>query len=180
MKKIFTTLVVALGLHAATYAQYENTTIKKGEKAPELAYDNPIGEKIKLSDVNKGRIVLLDFWASWCRPCRMANPNLVALYEKYKDAKFKGAKKGFTIVSVSLDNNMDAWKKAIETDKLSWNYHMCAPGGWESKPAQTYGIQYIPQAFLLGPDGKVLGKYNLAEEAAIDIGKLASEGYTKN
>jgi thiol-disulfide isomerase/thioredoxin len=180
MKKLLMTLAAAICLHAAVYAQYENTTIVKGKPAPELAFNNPEGEKLKLSEINKGRIVLLDFWASWCRPCRMASPGLVAIYEKYKDTKFKGAKKGFTVVSVSLDNNTDAWKKAIETDKLSWSYHMSDPGGWQSKPAEIYGIQYIPQAFLLGPDGKVIGKYNLAEEAAGDIEKLANDGYTKN
>lgn len=174
MKKLFSTLLLTVGLFAA-HAQYENTTIKVGQKAPDLEYPNPAGQKIKLSDINKGHIVLLDFWASWCRPCRNANPKLVEIYDKYKDKKFKGAKKGFTIVSVSLDQKEESWKAAIAQDKLAWENHMCdVGGGWDSKPAQTYGIQFIPQAFLLDADGKVLAKYTSSEQAEADIERLAN------
>ncbi len=170
MKKIFTILALSLGV--TTAIAQENTKISVGQKAPELKYANPQGTEIKLSEINKGRYVLLDFWASWCRPCRNANPRMVAIYDKYKDVKFKDAKNGFTIVSVSMDKAKEAWIKAIETDKLTWEYHMSDLGGWESKPAVEYGVQFIPQAFLLDPSGKVIAKYNFPEQVVSDLEKL--------
>lgn len=172
MKKIIAGLALVLvsGLSASAQ-EYSNTFIKKGKTAPELELSTPTGETQKLSDIYKGRYVLLDFWASWCGPCRRANPELVALYNKYKDESFEGAKKGFTIVSVSLDKDKDNWVKAIADDNLSWPYHMSDLGAWASKVTKIYGIQYIPQAFLIGPDGKVINSYNFASLAAADLDK---------
>ncbi len=148
---------------------YSNQHIKLNTKAPELAFPNPAGETLKLTEINKGRYVLLDFWASWCGPCRRASPELVALYKEYKDACFADAPKGFTIVSVSLDKNKEAWVAAIGEDSLSWAYHMSDLGAWGSQSVKTYGIEYIPQAFLLDPNGKVIGKYNFASLAGADL-----------
>jgi thiol-disulfide isomerase/thioredoxin len=170
MKKIFAAVVLTCGMLTAQ-AQYENTKIKLNEPAPELAYNNPEGKILKLSEISKNRIVLIDFWASWCRPCRMANPRLVKLYNEYKGKKFKEAKKGFTVLSVSLDEGKDKWIAAIAKDSLTWEYHMSDLGGWQSKAAEQYGVQYVPQAFLV-MNGKVLGKYNTAEEAEADIKKF--------
>jgi thiol-disulfide isomerase/thioredoxin len=163
MKKIVTSLLFFCAMHITAQAQYENTTIQVGQKAPELAFEDPNGEKLMLSEISKGRVVLLDFWASWCGPCRRANPELVKMYNDYKDKAFKGAKKGFTVVSVSLDKAKEAWIQAIKNDNLSWPYHMSDLGGWQSKPAQIYGVQYVPQAFLVGPDGKILHKFVYGE-----------------
>lgn len=176
MKKILTALAVVCSLTAATtvaHAQYENTAIKTGMQAPDLAYKTPDGKEVKLSELNKGRYVLVDFWASWCGPCRRANPNLVKLYQTYSQKKLKNATKPFEIYSVSLDKSADAWKKAIADDKLSWPNHVSDLGGWQSKPAEAYGVAFIPQAFLLDPKGKIVGKYMTAEEAEPDLQKLA-------
>jgi thiol-disulfide isomerase/thioredoxin len=175
MKKIITTLVVAAGLVFSANAQYDNTTVKVGQKAPELAFPNPEGKTLKLSEINKGRYVLIDFWASWCGPCRMSNPGLVAMYKDYSGKKFKGAKKGFTVLNVSLDQKKDAWVAAIAKDNLTWENHMSDLGGWNSKSAALYGVQYIPQAFLVGPDGKILGMYNRSEEAKAELDKYVTQ-----
>ncbi len=172
MKKLITTLALAVGVIFSASAQYENTTIKVGQKAPELAFPDPAGKTLKLSEINKGRYVLVDFWASWCGPCRASNPGLVNFYNEYSKKKFKGAKNGFTVVNVSLDKDKDAWVNAIKKDNLSWPNHMSDLGGWNAKPAAIYGVQFVPQAFLLGPDGKVIGLYNRSEAAQADLDKF--------
>lgn len=172
MKKLITTVALALGVIFTASAQYENTTIKVGQKAPELAFPDPAGKTLKLSEINKGRYVLIDFWASWCGPCRASNPSLVNFYNEYSKKKFKGAKNGFTVLNVSLDKDKDAWVNAIRKDGLSWPNHMSDLGGWNSKTAAIYGVQYVPQAILVGPDGKVLGMYNRSEAAQADLDKF--------
>lgn len=156
-------------------AQYQNTKIEVGQKAPELAYENTQGKVIKLSDINKQRVVLIDFWASWCGPCRMANPALVAFYDKYSKMKYKNAKKGFTILSVSLDKSKEPWIEAIEKDKLTWPYHMSDLGGWQSKAAAEYGVNFVPQCMLVDANGVILGKYQRIEECVSDIEKLIAK-----
>lgn len=171
MKKITALLGLCLMLIASTYAQYENSKIAVGQKAPNLIFKGPDDKEINLSEINKKRYILLDFWASWCRPCRNANPRLVALYKEYSEKKFKDAKKGFEIVSVSLDQDKDNWVNAIAKDSLYWPYHMSDLGGWRSKPAVAYGVNFIPQAFLISPDGNIIGKYQFAEQAEADLQK---------
>ena len=127
-----------------------------GNIAPELDFSNPAGKNIKLSSL-KGNIVLIDFWASWCGPCRRENPNVVRAYNKYSNSKFKNAK-GFKIYSVSLDKNKAAWMNAINQDQLIWEEHVSDLKGWSSKGAITYGVRGIPYNFLLDSEGKIIAK----------------------
>lgn len=126
--------------------------VEVGELAPDLSATSPDGKTYKLSDL-KGKVVLLDFWASWCRPCRAENPNVVKVYEKYKD-------KGFTVFSVSLDQSKDRWVNAIKQDKLTWEYHISDLKGWQSQPASVYKVRSIPAAYIIDKDG-VIAKTNV-------------------
>jgi thiol-disulfide isomerase/thioredoxin len=129
------------------------TSPSNGTKAPEIELKNPSGKTIKLSDL-KGKIVLIDFWASWCGPCRRENPNVVEAYEKYSKKKFKNAK-GFEVFSVSLDRQEEPWKKAIEDDKLTWSNH-----GWDKDgtAARAYGASSIPFGVLINEEGTIIAQ----------------------
>ncbi|WP_181306308.1 TlpA disulfide reductase family protein [Rufibacter sp. XAAS-G3-1] len=133
-----------------------------GSAAPDIKLPSPDGPEIALTSL-RGKYVLIDFWASWCGPCRKENPNVVRMYNKYKD-------KGFEIFGVSLDQDRAKWLKAIEADKLTWP-HVSDLKGWESSAATLYGITAIPQTILLDKEGKIIAK-NLRGEALEE--KLAS------
>ncbi len=118
-----------------------------GSMAPEISLPDPSGKVVTLSSL-RGKYVLIDFWASWCKPCRMENPNVVKVYEKYRN-------KNFEILGVSLDKDREQWVQAIETDKLRW-IHVSDLQLWQSAAAQLYNVQGIPFTVLVDPDGKIL------------------------
>jgi peroxiredoxin len=128
-------------------ADMRGTTV--GYPATDFSQNTPEGRKVNLSDF-RGKVVLVDFWASWCRPCRMENPNVVAAYNRFKD-------KGFTVLGVSLDQNKEPWMAAIKQDQLTWT-HVSDLKGWGNEVGKLYGVTGIPQNFLIDKEGKIVAK----------------------
>ncbi len=154
MKKIITlTLINCLML---TLCLGQEVGLKIGDIAPELAYNNPKGKEMKLSSL-RGKLVLIDFWSSWCGPCRRENPNIVDAYKKYSKERFKQGK-GFEVFSLSLDKKHDAWVKAINQDQLFWPYHVSDLGGWQSEGSNKYGIRSIPSNVLIDGKGIIIAR----------------------
>ncbi len=154
---IFSILFATLSFdssHQPTITPVDETGLSVGDKIPNISLPSPDGKTMKLYKL-KGKYVLVDFWASWCGPCRKENPNLVAAYRKYKGAKFKDGK-GFEIFSVSLDKSLGPWEKAIEADQLNWKYHVSDLKGWKSEVAKQFKIRSIPSNILIGPDLKII------------------------
>lgn len=135
-----------------------------GEQAPDISYPDPSGTSLSLSEL-KGKYVLLDFWASWCKPCRKESPNLVKAYAKYHA-------KGFEIFQVSLDKQKENWMKAIQEDQLNWKYHVSDLQYWNSAPAHLYQVSSIPANFLIDPQGKIIARDLRGEQLEQELSKV--------
>jgi peroxiredoxin len=149
-------IIFLLALPVLSFTSYTNNTEgsastkiyagpKVGQLAPDITLPGTDEKTVKLSSL-KGKIVVLDFWASWCGPCRHENPFNVEMYDAYNN-------KGFTFFSISLDRNKEAWKKAIKKDGLNWPYHVLDAQG---ETANTYAVDAIPATFVIDRDGKIL------------------------
>ena len=154
-------IVIILSIPSLAQAQ-----VKRGKAAPEIVLSGLEDTTISLSSL-KGKVVLVDFWASWCGPCRVNNPNLVKLYDLYKD-------KGFEIFGVSIDKSIPDWKKAIEMDGLSWP-QVVDQRGWEAPSTYAYGIEGIPASFLLDRNGIIRGINLYGRELEDRIKKLVEK-----
>jgi len=134
-----------------------------GVLAPDFTMNDPEGKPISLSSL-RGKVVMIDFWASWCGPCRKENPNVVQLYQKYHD-------KGFEILGVSLDKTQDEWIKAIADDQLKW-LHVSDLQYWQNSAARLYSVSAIPQTYLLDQEGKIIAKGLRSEQLAAKLNEL--------
>lgn len=152
--------IVALKEHIATI---EKTEV--GQKFIDFAMNTPEGKEVKLSDfISQNKYTLIDFWASWCGPCRAEMPNVVAAYNAFKA-------KGFGIVGVSLDNNAEAWKKAIKDLNITWA-QMSDLKGWSCEGAKLYGVRAIPATVLVDQEGTIVARNLRGEELAAKLGEL--------
>ena len=140
-----------------------NKTLEIGDDFVDFEMESPNSEKVKLSDF-KNKVLLLDFWASWCAGCRITHPDLVKVYDQYKD-------KGFEIISISLDNKKNNWTKAIEQDSLTW-IHLSDLKGTHNIAKLAYGISAVPDNYLIDINGKIIGRHLLPKELEIKLSEI--------
>lgn len=154
----------AAQFEAVKKQKFADDPMAPGKVAPDFEEAMADGTLMKLSDL-RGKVVLLDFWASWCGPCRKENPNVVKLYEDYKAD-------GFTVMSVSLDKSKEAWLAAIEKDNLTWPYHVSDLQHWNSRVAKMYGVKGIPFTVLIDQEGKIIKTKLRGEELHTELKRL--------
>lgn len=141
-----------------------NAQIKPGMAMPDITLQDPDGQSRSLSDL-RGKVVLVDFWASWCGPCRRENPNVVRAWNEYRE-------RGFEVFSISLDKDVTKWKRAIEQDGLIWPYHISDLRGWNSVASAQYGISSIPHAILIDQEGTVVATHLRGNQLETELEKL--------
>ncbi len=169
MNKILNILLVLLVIGYAVYYFYKQPKYINGEIAPPFTAQMIDGSEFSLSDL-KGRYVLLDFWGSWCGPCRQENPNIVKLFDKFNGKTFTDAS-GFEVVSVAIEKDENRMKSAILNDNLKWKYHIPQLDRFNSPIVIQYGVKEIPTKYLINPDGYIMG----VNQSPTEIERLLSE-----
>lgn len=164
LSKVLNVLLVLVVLGFIGNYLYRMPKFDDGEKPPTFTAKLVDGSDFDLDDHN-GKYILLDFWGSWCAPCRRENPKIVDLYNEFADKSFADAS-GFDIVSVSIETNEKAWKRAIQKDGLIWNNHIVQLQRFKSPIAELYGVREIPTKYLLDPKGNILSVNASIEEIA--------------
>ncbi len=162
--KILTFLLIGVIAFFLGRKIYFTPNFVNGERAANFTGTMPDGTTMELSDL-EGKYVLLDFWGSWCGPCRVENPALVQLYQEFHGKAFQDAS-NFEIVSVGIETKKERWLAAIQKDNLNWKYHVSELTNFQSEIAKLYGVREIPTKFLLNEDGMIIGVNQSVEEIA--------------
>ncbi len=156
-KSIIISIGLFLFLSVSLLGQEVSTSesLVVGQKAPEIAYPTIDGEDFSLSQL-QGKVVLVNFWASWCAPCRKKSPELLEIYHKYKDTEFEDGESGFDIVCFSIDKNMEIWKRSVEKDQIADFVHVIDLKGMKAEVAKAYNVKRIPYGVLLDGNGTII------------------------
>jgi thiol-disulfide isomerase/thioredoxin len=156
LSSIFFLLSIVCCLSFLSSCDQPKSGFVNGMTLPNITVPDTTGKEVKLSDY-KGSIVLIDFWASWCKPCRKVNPKMMKVYNKYENAQFKNAQR-FVVLSVSLDSDKEAWLKAMKDDGIESFINLSELNGWKSSAVGLYKFSAIPASFLIDENGTIIGK----------------------
>lgn len=162
LRPLLFVVIAAAALFA--WRQYRQPSFIAGDPVPDFTATLLTGEQVRLSDL-RGKYVLLQFWGSWCGPCRAENPQLVQLYQRYHD-------RGLEMFSVGIEQSASAWQQAIEEDKMTWRYHTMEAQDFNGGLARQFNIHSIPTTFLLNPQGDIMGVNHDVERLDKVLGDL--------
>jgi len=162
--KILNIVLVLIVLGFIGYTVYKLPKFGSGEQPPTFTAELKDGSPFDLQDL-AGQYVLLDFWGSWCAPCRRENPAIVSLHDRFSDQIYVDAT-GFEVISIAVEQNEARWKAAIAKDGLHWKYHIAQLQRFKSPIVQLYGVKEIPTKYLLGPDGNIISVNATPDELA--------------